>query len=961
MSKPTSASKTTLPTLLVSLWALAAPAAAGVSVTVVTDPALGPPARYGLAKLEAALRAKGVAVHGAQRLSAAQSDIVVLAGLCSSGGPAAAALKVENVRCPETPESLVIRRTEARGRPALLLCGSDARGLMYAALDTARRVAWSEAPDAPFACVRNTAEQPFIRERAVSLYTMQRAWFESRLYDEAHWRRYFDTLAASRINSFVVIFGYENGGFMAPPYPYFFDVEGFPEVELVGHSPQQQERNVAAFRTMIRIAHERGIDVTAAIWDHIYRGGVQGGGIAGASERAGRRTPGLVWGLTAENLSAYSKAAVRKFLEVFPDIDALQFRMHGESGLKREEMPGFWHEIFTMIKQMRPDMRVDLRAKELPDSIIADALDQGLKARVATKYWMEQMGLPFHPTHVNRQNQHDRRHGYADLMRYPQRYRIHWRLWNGGATRLLLWGDPDYVRRFAASARLYDGDSLEVNEMLATKMLAEPHDRPPLEILNPRYRYYNDEFERYWYFFQLWGRLSYNPNTPAEIWEREFERRFGPAGSHLMHGLHFASRVLPRIVAASYRYRLFPTTRGWAEMTRMGDLPEYAADEEPSDIRQFMNVREEARLILEGADTAMRRPTEISAWFARTADEILHYVRLAEDSIAGHRSNEYISTVTDLKILAGLARYHSQRLLAAVRYNLYKETGDLFAFDDAIEHERNAVSAWRQIVDAAGDVYHDYLAFGVHDKGFPRHWNEELEKLHRGLEELQSRRRQARASPEGSAPRIAHVPVRRLGLHEPLRVRATAASAAPLKYVRLLLAREGDDLKPIPMVRTGDGMYQAELAPSGAECEVRYLIEAEDEAGKRAVQPPGGPAKPFVVLVTDDRQPPRVSLERAVTATPGAPLMVTARVADRSGIRSVRLRYRHATQFEDYETAEMVLNPVTGLYEASIPGAFIVPEWDLMYFLEAVDRKGNGRIYPDLESDMPYVIVKLKR
>ncbi len=100
-----------------------------------------------------------------------------------------------------------------------------------------------------------------------------------------------------------------------------------------------------------------------------------------------------------------------------------------------------------------------------------DALNLGLQTKISTKYWMEQMGLPFHPTHINVQNQRERRHGYADLLRYPQRYRIHWQLWNGGTARVLLWGDPDYVRRFAGTVRLYDGDSFEVNEMLATKML----------------------------------------------------------------------------------------------------------------------------------------------------------------------------------------------------------------------------------------------------------------------------------------------------------------------------------------------------------------------------------------------------------------------------------------------------------------------------------------------------------
>ena len=69
---------------------------------------------------------------------------------------------------------------------------------------------------------------------------------------------------------------------------------------------------------MIRIAHERGIEVTAGIWDHIYRGGVQGGGIPGARTNAGKRVPGLVWGVTGGNLAPYTKAALKRFLRGVP-------------------------------------------------------------------------------------------------------------------------------------------------------------------------------------------------------------------------------------------------------------------------------------------------------------------------------------------------------------------------------------------------------------------------------------------------------------------------------------------------------------------------------------------------------------------------------------------------------------------------------------------------------------------
>ncbi len=127
---------------------------------------------------------------------------------------------------------------------------------------------------------------------------------------------------------------------------------------------------------------------------------------------------------------------------------------------------------------------------------------------------MEQIGMSFHPTHVNPQNQYDRRHGYADLLRYPKEYDMHWRIWSGGTLRLLLWGNPEHVRRFMTeSVPVYDGRSFEINEMLATKMLSVQHETVPYQIHTTKYRHYEYEIERYWHYFQLWGRLSYNPEA----------------------------------------------------------------------------------------------------------------------------------------------------------------------------------------------------------------------------------------------------------------------------------------------------------------------------------------------------------------------------------------------------------------------------------------------------------------
>jgi hypothetical protein len=97
--------------------------------------------------------------------------------------------------------------------------------------------------------------------------------------------------------------------------------------------------------------------------------------------------------------------------------------------------------------------------------------------------------------------------------------------------------------------------------------------------------------------------------------------------------------------------------------------------------------------------------------------------------------------------------------------------------------------------------------------------------------------------------------------------------------------------------------------------------------------------------------PPVAELQPVSPASPGRELVLAARISAPAGVKWARLRYRHLNQYEDYEMAEMTLDAATGLYKGMIPAAFIDPKWDLMYFVEVVDRAGDGRIFPDLERE----------
>ena len=845
---------------------------AGPEISVVTDKEPGVAVLHALTKLTDALKSKNISFENVKSINEAKGKLVIVTGLASGDGTAVKMLKDGNRTVPQVPEALTIWKTHRQKKQVWIISGFDDRGLMYGLLDVADRIGWSKNRKSPMSEVKEITEQPDVSERAVSLYVLNRAYWETRFYDETYWARYLDLLAQNRFNTFVIILGYNYDGFLSPSFPYFFDVEEFPVVRMVGLSPQEQHRNLEALNKIIRMTHDRGIRITIGFWDYIYRGSARGKSIPGrANDVPVQPVPGLIWGVTSENLADYNKTALAKFVKLVPDIDAIQFRMHWESGLRREEMTGFWSSVFKQMKETAPNLRLDLRAKELPDSVIQSAIDIGVNFRIDTKYWMEQMGMPWHPSQVNPETEY-RRHSYGDMLRYPVKYKMHWRLWNGGTSRVLLWGDPEYTRRFVESTHLYDGDGFEVNEPLGGKMLAQPKGSKPFDILNPQYKYYDYEFERYWHFFQVFGRIGYNPETPPDVWQKEFELRFGKnAAPFVENALHQASWILPRIVASCYPYSYFPMSRGWAEKQRLGDLPTYALAA-GSDLRQFANFDEEAQILIEKGATAKVLPSMTSLWFEQTSSDLNGLITKAEKVIGNNRNKEFNSTITDIKIMSSLALYHSRRIPAAVSYRLFERTKDVSLLDDAIVYERNAIEAWRKIVNAAGDYYTNDLKMGSPGNDLCGHWKDELELLEKGLSNLELKRKDFKA--EGEVKTAPHYKV--------------------AKNV------------------TNEKLFQISLLP--------------------------------------------------VTSAPaGKPLTVSVKVNANAGVRWVHLLYRSVNQEQEYQTTPMPLSNEKDTYTTIVPAEQINPEWDFMYLIEVMDKNGNGKIYPDLNKETPYKIVKLGR
>ena len=149
----------------------------------------------------------------------------------------------------------------------------------------------------------------------------------------------------------------------------------------------------------------------------------------------------------------------------------------------------------------------------------------------------------------------------------------------------------------------------------------------------------------------------------------------------------------------------------------------------------------------------------------------------------------------------------------------------------------------------------------------------------------------------------------------------------------------------------------AELCAAGGS----YFLRAIDGAGKEFSCPEQGAAAPIKVSPSQKTAAPKFVHTPVLSARPGQSLRVTAGVRCELGLRSLVLRYRSVTQYQDYFHLEMQPTRQKDEFWAEIPGEHILSEWDFAYYFEILDNQGNGWIRPDQTIETPYIIVKLDR
>ena len=721
----------------------------GVSIVIDNDDqtASSGPSQWALKELENSLRVEGIDVYKCNQISNARSGdlIIVAAGLDST--VARQMLKDAKMEIPHVAEAVGLIPIRKDDKQILLACGYDVRGLVYALLELADRVQYSNEVFSSLNIAKPIVEQPANVIRSLNrLFVSEvedKPWFN----DREMWKKYLTTIAAQRFNRFNLSLGigYDflqdvTDAYFLFAYPFLLSVPGY-NVRVPQLSDKERDNNLEMLKFISDETTARGIQFQLGIWMHGY-------------EWLNSPNPNYtIEGLTHETHGPYCRDALRQLLQACPSISGITFRVHGESGVN-EGSYNFWKTVFDGAATCGRKVEIDMHAKGINQEMIDTAVDTGMPVNVSPKYWAEHLGLPYHQADIRafeipKQNQTAEglmslsagsrsfmRYGYGDLFKENRKHGVLHRIWPG-TQRLLLWGDPEMSAAHSRNFSFCGSVGVELMEPLSFK------GRRGSGIAGDRCAYLDSslkpkwDWEKYLYSLRVFGRLSYNPETNPEVWRRYLNKQFGAGAGAVESALANASRILPIVLTAH------GTSAGnntyWPEMylnqsmiiddkdTPYWDTPspKIFGNVSPMDPQLFSGINDFAKELLSGERNGKYKPIEYAQWIENYSDEAEKYLKEAKAKSKGQHKPEFRRMAIDVAMQVGLGRFFGAKFKSGVLYGIFEQSGDRSALELSLKLYREARNFWAEIAGIAKDVYKHDVTIGEL-KVLRGHWLDRL-------------------------------------------------------------------------------------------------------------------------------------------------------------------------------------------------------------------------------------------
>jgi hypothetical protein len=693
---------------------------AGSTARLYYDPSV-PHSRFAAAEIRAALLVRGIGVAEAA-LSESQSSADGLKILLVHGNAQAselASLSGLSHSSLSVPQSYRVQVRERGPEKLLAVFGADEAGMMYGALDIAEAIRLNDLSILP-----PSERKPHISRRGIKFNIPLDARTPSysdnsdsaqqnipEMWSFDFWREFLDEMARNRFNVLTL--------WSLHPFPSIVKVPEYPEVALddvmrttlrlddsFSHTgddmvrPEMLENlevvkrisigeKIQFWRDVMQHAHDRGIEVYLFTWN-IFAYGAQGKhGITGDQDDP----------VTID----YFRASVRETILTYPLLAGFGITSGERMQARKDEFSKerwLWKaygEGINDARKLQPHRSVRLIHRFHQTALgeileewgdYPDTFDLSFKYSIAHMY-----SVP-NPPFIE-----------GALPHLHEGLRT-WLTVRNDDIYSFRWGDPEFARAFV---RAIPGPDKIVGFYMGPDGYNWGREFLSTEPETPRQLV----MKKQWYSFMLWGRLSYDPELPDDLFRQTLASRFPEVPSEKLYlAWAAASRVFPHTTRFFWkdidlrwfpeaclshpRYRGFFTVRDFIEG---GTMPE-------SGILDITTYRER---LLGNQPMEGLTPPQAADTLRENASEALRLVKELRSLSGAEMNQELRLTLGDIEAMAHLGNYYAAKIMGAAELALFDLNSDSERQLSAVRSLEEALRHWRNYADVAGRQYKPQL------------------------------------------------------------------------------------------------------------------------------------------------------------------------------------------------------------------------------------------------------------
>lgn len=589
----------------------------------------------------------------------------------------------------------------------ITIYGGDNRGMIYGSLSLAESLGNGN----PLQNITHNSESPHHLLRAIKHNT---PWYSYRpssaldqhyetVRDVKYWEAFLDMMAKNRFNSLSL--------WNLHPFVFMIKPKNFPEASPFNDEEMEEWQHL--HREIFRMADERAID-TYIIPFNIFVSPEfsKAHNVAQENFYPNYYVPGD----TSEIVKRYMRESITQMFREYPTLTGIGLTLgEGMAEMTPQQREDWIYE--TYIEGMRQVGRDLKLVHRIPFSSTSESLGKtSVELEQLTRNAIEREAkldfikgpiwadLKYNWSHAHSTPELVKVHGGEMFDTFynpePEGYKVTYTARNEDFFALR-WGVPDFIREhIALNSQSYVGGYFIGSETyIPAKDYFTAIDAPVD---------WNYAFERQWLFYKLWGRLLYNPKTSDDIFQAEFNKRYGSKGDNLLEAYALASSTQLRL-ASLYDSRWDFTLYGEGFMALIGDSTQYISVDQlihhPTLDPDYVSVRDFVeRGALEGSfEKNEVTPPDLINMLEEDCQRALGLV----ENTNTENNASLMYEVADIKTWSYLGLHLAEKLKGAIALQTYRIKGGEENKQNAVNHLQKALEYWDEVIAITRPIYKD--------------------------------------------------------------------------------------------------------------------------------------------------------------------------------------------------------------------------------------------------------------